>query len=334
MSPLDVDANSPPLISERLPHSPSLSTMENVRPQLSFLSTLSHVSQLPRAPPAVKQALDLAVSYFTSIGDFLPASPPNGPMQEHISLSSSGPTPPTGLPLSCADGEILTRHNIQLNRQTTLETVYYYPLNTLVEYPETSINGRIGHVFSLDPLNWISPVLNFAYSLGGSHGMSQRDRTVKTTLLVDDLGEPVPCRELHTTCKSHGNFASIFDSLPQGQGCKICPYNDQVTVTRPHCRATRDDLHRNLTHTQRLLQSPTDLSQQLLMKTLSLWSSFCRIGCSAPPYETTSYLGMERDQVERWNAQKEKARRGHEEKSTCQGRLLFDYNYRGVPYVR
>jgi hypothetical protein len=80
-----------------------------------------------RAPPAVKQALNLAVSYFTSTGDFLPGSPPNGPMQEHLSLPSSGPMPPTGLPLSCADGEILTGHNIQLNRQTTLETVYYYP---------------------------------------------------------------------------------------------------------------------------------------------------------------------------------------------------------------
>jgi hypothetical protein len=67
--------------------------------------------------------------------------------------------------------------------------------------------------------------------------MSQRDRTVKTTLLVDDLGEPVPCLELHTTCKSCRTCFAIFDSLLQGQGCKIYPYNDQATVTRPHCRS-------------------------------------------------------------------------------------------------
>jgi hypothetical protein len=107
-----------------------------------------------------------------------------------------------------------------------------------------------------------------------------------------------------------------------------------VTITKPHCQATRDDIHHNLTHAQRLLQSRNNLSQQLLMKTLALWSSFRCIGCGAPPYETTTYHGMERDQVERWNAQKEKARRGHEAKSTCQGRLLFEYDIRGIPYVR
>ena len=35
-----------------------------------------------------------------------------------------------------------------------------------------------------------------------------------------------------------------------------------------------------------------------------------------------------------WNAQKEKARHGHNAKVTCDGRLLFEYDYEGKPYVR
>ena len=35
-----------------------------------------------------------------------------------------------------------------------------------------------------------------------------------------------------------------------------------------------------------------------------------------------------------WNAQKEKAWRGHNAKVTCDGRLLFKYDYGGKPYVR
>lgn len=35
-----------------------------------------------------------------------------------------------------------------------------------------------------------------------------------------------------------------------------------------------------------------------------------------------------------WNAQKEKARRGHNAKVTCDGRLLFEHDYEGKPYVR
>lgn len=315
-------------------HMPSSATKENVRPQLDLLSTLSGLSESTQAPSVVKHALDLAVSYFTSIGNIPPMPPSSQPIPLHAQLSLSGPTPP-GLPLSRADSEIPTRQNVQLNRQTTLETVYYYPVNTLVEYPETSVNGRIGHIFSLDPLNWINPVLNFAYSLGGSHGMSQRDRSVTTALLVDDLGDPVPCRESHTTCMYQIISTLIYAAKHlKGQGCKICPFNDQATTVPPHCRATRDDLYRNLIHTKRLLQSRTDLPQQLLMKTLSLWSSFQRMGCGAPLYEATLYFGTERDGVKRWDAERDKARRGHEAKSTCQGRLLFEYNYQGLAYVR
>lgn len=93
---------------------------ENVNPQLKILS--KHLSE---APLAVKEALELAVSYFTKAGN---ASP-------HLQL-----TPPQDITgPSVIPSNTIVHFNIQINRQTMLETVYYYPLNMLVEYLETSV---------------------------------------------------------------------------------------------------------------------------------------------------------------------------------------------------
>ena len=116
-----------------------------------------------------------------------------------------------------------------------------------------------------------------------------------------------------------------------GQGCKVCPY---TPISHPHCKVTREDLCLSLLHTKKVLHSPISLHQQLVLKTLSLWSSFCKFGCGAAPFEETWRSDMEQMREGDWNAQKEKARRGHNAKVTCDGRLLFEYDYEGKPYVR
>jgi hypothetical protein len=182
-SPLNpIDLNVSPPSPHPLSSTSSLSPgQENVNPQLEILS-----KRLSEAPLAVKEAVELAVSYFT---DARNASP---------RLQLTPPPDITGPPV--IPSNTIVHCNIQINRQTTLETVYYYPLNTLMEYPETSVDGSVGHVFTLDPQEWINPMANFAYSLGGSHGMSQKAKIIKVSLLVDASGERVPCRETHTTC--------------------------------------------------------------------------------------------------------------------------------------
>jgi len=105
-------------------------------------------------------------------------------------------------------------------------------------------------------------------------------------------------------------------------------------MSSSHCKVTREDLQLSLSHTKKLLNSSTKLHQELILKTLSLWSSFCKFGCGAPPYEETWRSDMEQTQEGQWNAQKEKARRGHSAKATCDGRLLFEHDYDGRPYVQ
>lgn len=107
-------------------------------------------------------------------------------------------------------------------------------------------------------------------------------------------------------------------------------------MTQPHYRADRKELFQRISgaRTKRLGGSSNDLQQQLLQKTLSLWSSFRRLGCQAPPFEATYFDKSEQERLEQWNEQMDRKRRGHEPKKTCDGRLLFEYDHKGKAFVR
>ena len=237
-----IDFNTGP---HRAPTSPSATatfllcpSKENVSPQLDVLSKINDLPISPQAPLVVKQALDFAVSYFTGTGNVGP------PVWSQADSHLRPATPLNTILLPIIPSDTIIHHNIQINRQTTLETVYYYTLNTLLEYPETSADGSVGHVFTLDPQEWINPVLNFAYSLGGSHGMSQKYKTIKVGALVDASGDQVPCREMHTTCKSIILFrfrSLMFPYLRPGlQSLSIYP--DIPSALQSHSRGPSPQL--------------------------------------------------------------------------------------------
>jgi hypothetical protein len=197
LNPIANDSDTPSSES-LLPRSPA---KENVRPQLEALTKLSSLAFMrqitPLAPPSIKNALDLAVTYFGDSG-----SSQSAPSTQHFNPRLHPSNPARQSPSS----DTWIQYNVEINRQTTLERVIFHPADSLVEYPETSTSGKIGHLFTIDPLQWVNPVHNFAYSLGGSRGMSPKDKPVKVSLLVDESGEMVPCRVSHSTCKFAVNF--------------------------------------------------------------------------------------------------------------------------------
>ena len=95
---------------------------------------------------------------------------------------------------------VSVRHNVKLNRKTTLVRLYTYPLGSYVEYPQSSAQGPVGHLFRVDPAKWENPVLNFAYSRGEPSGRTRNGEVVYCEILVDNDGIRVPCQERHTTC--------------------------------------------------------------------------------------------------------------------------------------
>ncbi len=92
-----------------------------------------------------------------------------------------------------------TQHQIQINCQTTLDTLHFYRAGTIVEYPETGPGG-VGHLFEVELKSWFSPQTAFAYSLGKPDGRSQLSKPVNVMVLTGLDGNRVPCRVYHATC--------------------------------------------------------------------------------------------------------------------------------------
>ena len=100
------------------------------------------------------------------------------------------------------------QHNVKINRQTTLDTLYVYPPGVMVEYPATKANDRVGHLFEMDSgVEWHNPATSFAYSLGEPKGRRVGSKSggrgaLTCALLVDSQGSLVPICESHATCMS------------------------------------------------------------------------------------------------------------------------------------
>jgi hypothetical protein len=94
----------------------------------------------------------------------------------------------------------IIEHDVRLSNKTRLRTLFHHPLGTILEYPETSRSGYIGHLFEVSPDAWSNPRLDFAYSQGAPTGRTKSRDYVWCPLLVDNNGEKVPCQEVHSTC--------------------------------------------------------------------------------------------------------------------------------------
>jgi hypothetical protein len=105
--------------------------MEDVVPQIRALEGLANRHGRLLAPTAIQDALQLALRYFSGLNDTFPVSPP--------------PSVPAAAP-----ARNIQQH-VKLNTRTTLELLYTYDSAALVEFPETSVTGSIGHLFPMKP---------------------------------------------------------------------------------------------------------------------------------------------------------------------------------------
>lgn len=153
-------------------------------------------------PQQHQRALQETLAYLsTSSESSLNILTPNHtPQSTSTSSSPSVSNPKSSQSLDFSYNPVV-RTYVKLNRQTILEKVIYHLPGVLVEYPETSMHGSIGHVFSMDDASqWINPAHNFAYSQGAPNGSSGA-KAVYCALLTDEDGNEVPCKVSHSTCE-------------------------------------------------------------------------------------------------------------------------------------
>ncbi|KAJ7775045.1 hypothetical protein B0H16DRAFT_1684672 [Mycena metata] len=183
------------------------------------------------------------------------------------------------------------QHDVQLTRETTLAILYTYPLNVTVEYPETIENGSVGHLFTMDPRNWTSPILDVVYSRGKPAGQTIKGQEVFTKILRDSGGEPLPCVRTHTTC--HGS--------------------------KPHTSASRADVKERLQNDRDYRLQSTSPSKDVFMRT--------RLGCRRPLTEETFLLASEEEARDARELYLDQIRRGYRmPEGVCEGRLVFGFS--------
>jgi hypothetical protein len=229
-------------------------------------------------------------------------------------------------------------YNIRISQRISLDTLHVYESGTYIEYPESSKEGWIGHLFSLDPVIWYNPSMNFVYSMGEPKGKSKKGKPVFCGVLVDENGNQVPCQVAHSTCMYASNkkiISQLLMVMRPGQGVKICSLADIPAVSEGHCSASRQSLKLQLEkgHQHDSRQMLDSFTHDLYKKTFAFWMALCKQGCGAPGHEQTYFSAEETSHQLEWADQKVQGQRGDDAKVTCDGRLVFERDSKGKPLV-
>ncbi|KAJ6546670.1 hypothetical protein DFH09DRAFT_1506327 [Mycena vulgaris] len=236
----------------------------DIRPQLAGLAGFSREPGALHAPQSIQDHLNEVLDYLRT------------EQHPHVPEKATPPRTP-------AVSEAPIKHlHVQINPQTTLEILYEYSPNYVLEYPETSSTGSIGHLFPMDPDNWQDPALNIVYSRGGRMGQTVSGASVKCQLLLDTKGEPVLCAERHTTC----------------EGAKICPNSNEEELAIPHTKASRDDVRDRLRKDREDRLQYVSPSRDIFLRTSAYLAALQKLGCSRPLAEVTNLSTTEEEQRE------------------------------------
>jgi hypothetical protein len=124
-------------------------------------------------------------------------------------------------------------------------------------------------------------------------------------------------------------------TLYVGQGSKVCPFTDPVTISMPHVHASRDALKSRLLHDRATRLQGSSPSRDIFQKTSAFVTALRKRGCGAPAHETTYWSPAEQIDRKKHLELQSKLQRGYiSPEITCDGRLLFDYDGNEQPYIR
>ena len=237
------------LLNSELDEPDSSEALRNIQPHVTLVSDLLSRPTPLSMPPEIEHCLSRVVGYFGLKSQEF-STTGNSSISNRDQLGGAPFTcNPLPSSIQCDPLPSSIQHNVKLNRQTTLATLYIYEdIDTYLEYPETGTNRPVGYLFRRDPHNWENPIQCFAYSLGKPSGQSMRREEVVCPLLTAEDGTKVPCVESHSTC----TFLRILS----------LNYVSNVSAPRPRCKSlphVRSRIYEGCSHfcQQRRNQSTT-----------------------------------------------------------------------------
>ncbi|KAJ6474456.1 hypothetical protein C8R47DRAFT_709767 [Mycena vitilis] len=276
-------------------------TPVDVLPVIKQLATFSENRNDVLVPPEIHNHLNAVLNHLEG------THPPSNPSIPQVSAGSAE-----------THARVESRE-VKLNRETTLDILYTYPVEALVEYPETSAEGFVGHLFKIDPRNWSNPVLDTAYSRGKPAGQTIAGKEVFTRILLESgTNEPVPCVLSHTTC----------------QGSKVCPHSDKDLLALPHVSATRADVKERLQNDRDHRLETSSPSKDVFLRTVGYLAAIQKLGCSRPLSEKTFLLSSEEEERQTRELYLHQIQRGYRMRNgICEGRIVFGNDDSEQPFV-
>ncbi|KAJ7161781.1 hypothetical protein C8R43DRAFT_947296 [Mycena crocata] len=277
----------------------------DILPLLKHLETFSEQQTELRVPPEISSHLTAVLRHL-----------------ENLSIASSENPNRTLLAPDRSANPVGARKedlNVKITRETSVETLYTYPKDAILEYPETSATGWVGHLFPMDTSNWMNPVFNIAYSKGKPGGQSTANKPSYVDVLRHSrTGKTVPCVRFHSTC----------------QGMKVCPYIDQDLHSVGHTSATRADIQERLENDRLTRVQSSSPSKDVFLRTVAYLAAIQKLGCMRPLSEQTFRTSSEEEEREARDLYLFQIQRGYRvPDGICEGRIVFDYNEFDKPYV-
>ncbi|KIJ35226.1 hypothetical protein M422DRAFT_262607 [Sphaerobolus stellatus SS14] len=226
----------------------------------------------------------------------------NPGIQDYVQDHSLQISPAIASPVHYFTPKEISQGKNEVTSHTVAVGISTYPLNVVVEYLETSVKG-IAHQFQVNPEpdKFLHPKENLQYSLGGTHGMSNR---VQCRMLPSNTGSgQVPCKVLRTQCLS----------------IKYCEFYDATSTSDAS-----------------ILQSTSHEAEcEDFLKTLALFAVLQEKGCC---FSDTDTLSMELDDSGDFSEDIIDGVRYHdvrspERGSLCKGEIGLYYNSNGAPFL-
>ncbi|KAF8997410.1 hypothetical protein BDQ17DRAFT_1429090 [Cyathus striatus] len=190
--------------------------------------------------------------------------------------------------------------NVFIHKQLTIDYLIDHPLGEIVEYPEaaSSLQGIIGHRFTVNPSDYYNTKFNIQYSLGAPRGAINNVHC--GMLLLDDENHSVLCVNLKETCK----------------GLKVCEEYSK-------------ELHNS---------GPREPSAEEIVfnKTLSFYCAMQETGCSFDSIDINEYCG-DYDSDDDFNESDEDpstVQKLSPSGSLCSGRMVFSYDRYNHPRLQ
>jgi len=321
-------------ISSLLDSDCSASALRDIQPHVTLVAGLLSRPTPLSVLPEIEDCLSHVIEYFRLLNLEPSQHPPV--LQSHEPRLTNNDMSSWAESFTRNTVPLAIQHNVKLNRQMTLATLYIYDdINAYLEYPETSITQPVGYLF-------LVTLITGRIQLGALHihsenrqGKQERGKKLCVLCLQWRMEARSHVSKVTTHVRYRRFFQCNMSQMHLGQGVKACSISDLESMRAVHLSASREDVKARLRQDRQQHINTMSPTQDIFEKTLAFISALQLNGCRAPLYEPTILSVREQEIHSAFAAHKAHMQRGYTPvNKICEGQLHLLYTAEDAPYIQ